>query len=105
MRIRLNVPLMAIVLALLALAPITGQAPAPAYRAPRMADGKPNLNGIWQAVGTANWDLEDHEARPGLPQAGAIGATPAGQGVAEGGQIPYQPAAAAKKKQNYEKRW
>ena len=28
--------------------PLSGQAPA-AYRAPRAADGKPDLNGIWQA--------------------------------------------------------
>ena len=25
-----------------------------AYKAPRLPDGKPNLNGIWQAVNTAN---------------------------------------------------
>jgi hypothetical protein len=30
---------------------------APAYRAPRTADGKPNLNGIWQSLNTANWDI------------------------------------------------
>jgi len=28
------------------------------YKAPRTADGKPNLNGIWQALNTANWDLQ-----------------------------------------------
>lgn len=75
-----------------------GQAPAaaaPTYRAPRTADGKPNLNGIWQALGTANWDLQAHSAQDGIP---------AGQGVVEGDEIPYLPAALAKKKENLEKR-
>src|SRR5256712_5937351 len=35
------------------------------YRPPRMADGHPDLNGIWQALVSANWDLQDHEAQPG----------------------------------------
>src|SRR5947207_13942235 len=59
----------------------------------RMPDNRPNLNGIWQVMNTANWDLEDHQARAGYPQLGAIGAVPPGQGVVEGGDIPYQPAA------------
>src|SRR5438477_5189237 len=76
------------------------QAPA-AYRPPRTADGKPDLNGIWQAINTANWDLEPHAARSGpIVALGAVGAIPAGLGVVEGGSIPYQPAAAAKKKEN-----
>ena len=29
------------------------------------ADGKPDLNGIWQAVGAAHWDVEAHNAREG----------------------------------------
>src|ERR1700689_5351461 len=36
------------------------------YHAPKGPDGHPNLNGIWQALNTANWDLLDHSARPGL---------------------------------------
>jgi len=73
------------------------QAPAPAtaYRGPRTPDGKPNLNGIWQVLSTANWDLLPHSAQDGVP---------AGQGVVEGDEIPYQPAALAKKKANFEKR-
>lgn len=72
-----------------------------AYHAPRAADGKPDLNGIWQALGTAHWDIEGHEARPGpLPQMGALGAIPAGLGVVVGGEIPYQPWAKEKKKEN-----
>ena len=76
-----------------------------AAKIPRMPDGKPNLNGIWQAMNTANWDLQDHAARPGLVVAlGAIGAEPGGPGVVEGGQIPYLPAAMEKKKANFEQR-
>ena len=76
-----------------------------AYRAPRTADGKPNLSGIWQALNTANWDIQGHAAAPGLfPQLGAIGAVPPGLGIVEGDELPYLPEAAAKKKQNYENR-
>ena len=45
--------------------PLAGQTPA-AYRAPRSADGKPDLNGIWQALNEANYDVEMHMARPAL---------------------------------------
>jgi hypothetical protein len=80
--------------------------PNPAYRAPRLADGHPDLNGIWQAMVTANWDIQDHEAQPGPhPEImGEYGAGPAGQSIIEGGEIPYQPSALLKKKQNFEKR-
>jgi hypothetical protein len=75
------------------------------YKGPRTADDKPNFNGIWQALNTANWDIEEHAARPGQVAAlGAIGAVPAGLGVVEGGEIPYLPTAAAKKKENFENR-
>ena len=88
------------------LAAIRADAQAPAYKSPRTADGKPDLNGIWQALNTANWDLEPHAAQPGLVVAlGAAGAEPGGLGVVEGGPIPYLPAALEKKKQNYANRW
>jgi hypothetical protein len=90
-----------LMLAALAAIPASSQA----YRAPRMADGHPNLNGIWQALNTANWDLQDHSAQPGpMWQTGAIGSEPAGSGVVEGNDIPYTPAALAKKKENFAKR-
>ena len=74
-------------------------------RALRTADGKPNLNGIWQAMSTANWDLEAHAARPGLVVAlGAIAAEPGGISVVEGGAIPYLPAALAQRKENFQNR-
>ncbi len=83
--------------------------PASAQRAassiPRMPDGKPNFTGLWQALGTADWDIRDHSAAPGpFYQLGAIGAMPAGQGIVEGGDIPYTPASAAKQKENYQNR-
>ena len=87
---------------LLAGTPVSGQT---AHMAPRMHDGKPNLNGIWQAMNTANWDLQEHAARPGLVVAlGAAGAEPGGPGVVEGGEIPYLPAAREQKKANFEHR-
>jgi len=85
--------------------PDLAQAPAaPAKtvaKGPRMTDGKPNLNGVWQYIGTANWDIQDHSAAPGpFWQLGAAGAIPAGQGVVEGNEIPYKPAALEQKKKN-----
>jgi hypothetical protein len=86
---------------LIAAMPFSGLAQAPAYRAPRTADGQPNLNGIWQAMNTANWDLQGHAAQAGsIVALGAVGAIPAGIGVVEGGEIPYLPQALAKKKEN-----
>jgi hypothetical protein len=62
---------------------------------PRTADGKPDLSGVWQAVTTANWDLQAHAAEKDVP---------AGLGVVEGDEIPYQPWAAAKKQENFKNR-
>jgi hypothetical protein len=60
---------------------------------PRTPDGKPNLAGFWQALNTAGWNLEDHPALKGVPP---------GESVVQGGDIPYQPWATAKRKENFE---
>src|SRR5689334_24133830 len=76
--------------------------PAQSYRAPRTKDGKPDLNGIWQAVNSANWDIEGHGAAPGpLWQLGAEFSVSPGLGVVEGGPVPYKPEALQKKKENF----
>jgi hypothetical protein len=77
-------------------------AQAPAYKAPKTKDGKADLNGIWQAMNEANWDIRPHAASQGpVFSLGAAYSTPAGLGVVEGGDIPYKPEAAAKQKANY----
>jgi hypothetical protein len=87
----------AAVLLVLTVMPVAAQT-----KIPRLASGRPNLNGIWQAMNTANWDLEGHEARSGvLPVLGALAAEPGGQSVVEGGTIPYLPAALEQKKKNF----
>jgi hypothetical protein len=87
--------------AVLMLAPLAIAACASQPRIARTTDGKPDLNGIWEAMGSANWNLEPHIAQAGpLPQMGALGAIPAGPGVVEGGRIPYTAAAAAKRDEN-----
>jgi len=84
--------------------PAVAQTPAAQRGVPailRMKDGKPNLNGLWQAMTTAYWDLEAHPAQAGpVVQPGALLAIPAGLGVVEGGRIPYKPEALAKKKEH-----
>jgi len=72
-----------------AAAKITAAAPS------RLPDGKPDLNGIWQALSTASWDIQDHGGQLGVPP---------GLGVVEGNEIPYQPWALAKKKENFANR-
>ena len=80
--------------------PTAGQAPS-GYNGPRLADGKPNLNGIWQTMNAANWNLEPHAAAASPVLAlGAAFAVPPGLGVVVGNEIPYLPAARAKKDEN-----
>ena len=86
------------------------------YKAPRGPGGvHPDLNGIWQALNTANYDIEMHTAshsmqlREGphgpLPTVktmylGAVASVPPGLGVVVDGKIPYKPEALAKKQEN-----
>src|SRR5258705_11774913 len=89
MRIRL-IGIVVSVLAIAAFArPVAGQA------LPRTADGKPDLSGVWQAVNTASWNVLSHQAEKDVP---------AGLGVVEGDEIPYQPWAAARQKENFANR-
>jgi hypothetical protein len=101
-------------LAILAL-PVAGQGPSSGV--PRLANGKPDLNGIWQALNEANFDIQMHVARPAMalragpygpvPAApvvalGAVGAVPPGVGVVEGDELPYKPEMLATRKANQE---
>jgi hypothetical protein len=69
--------------------------PSPAQIARTPADGKPDLSGVWQALNSAAWDLQDHSGQLGVPP---------GQSVVEGNEIPYQSWAAAKKQENFARR-
>jgi hypothetical protein len=115
-----------IVAALAWAAPEAGAQP-PGDDLPRSADGRPDLGGIWQALNTANYDLEAHRSRPamatlpapqrneppgrgratplelpvlGVRSLGAVGGVPAGDGVVVGDEIPYQPWALEQRKEN-----
>jgi hypothetical protein len=83
----------AVAAAILGAAPIAAAAQISSL--PRTADGRPNLQGIWQMLNTAAGDIQDHQARLGVP---------AGQSVVEGNEIPYRPEALAKKRQNFDNR-
>lgn len=98
-----------------AIAPLSGQQP-PAYRAPRGADGHPDLSGIWQALNEANYDIEMHMARPALQvrpgpsgpvpappvlALGAVASVPPGVGVVDGA-LPYKPEALEQRNRNRE---
>ena len=100
------------VLAITAL-PVAGQAQG--YRPPRLADGHPDLNGIWQTISEANWDIQMHVARPALAMRegpyglvpdtpvlalGAVGAVPPGVGIVDGDELPYRPEALTTKREN-----
>ena len=75
---------------------------AGAQNRPARVGGKPNLNGIWQAMNTAYWNLEGHAATPlnDFWRLGSIGSIPAGQSVVKEGKIPYLPEALAKRDEN-----
>jgi hypothetical protein len=85
------------------------------YEPPRLANGRPDFNGVWQVLNTANYNLEAHGAQaamalregPVVPvpakevvALGAVGAVPAGLGVVQGGTIPYKRQALARRDEN-----
>src|SRR5260370_39587910 len=78
---------------------VSSAAQTPANHGLRTVAGKPDLNGIWQALNKANWDIETHGPSPGPSALGAIGSMPPGIGGVGGDELPYLPAAAAKKKE------
>ena len=103
------------IVAALSFTPVTGQTRA--ANVPRLANGKPDMNGIWQALNTANYDIQAHMAKAALAMRpgpvvpvpakevlafGAVGSVPAGNGIVDGDEIPYKPEALAKKKENQE---
>ncbi len=69
---------------------------------PATIGGHPNLNGIWEVMNGADWNLEAHSATQlkDFWRLGAFGAIPAGQSVVEGGTIPYKPGALKKREEN-----
>ena len=86
-----------------------------AHDIPRRPDGRPDLNGVWQVMNTANYNLLAHSASaalatvdgpfgpvpaPEVVALGAVGAVPGGGGVVEGGEIPYTEAARAVQQEN-----
>ena len=78
---------------------------SPAFDAPRTADGRPRLDGIWQALSEANWDIRPHGAGPALlPELGTFGAIHPGIGIIDNNEIPYQPWAAEKQKEHFANR-
>ncbi len=98
--------------ALVSSPPVEGQARTSTI--PR-ANGKPDMNGIWQTLNTANWDIQAHSAKPALAMRpgpvvpipakevvafGAVGAVPGGLGVVDGDELPYKPEALKKKQEN-----
>ena len=101
----------------LATAAFTLASSAPAQEIPRTASGKPDFNGIWQALGNAHWDIEAHLARPALAMQegpvvpvpasevlalGAVGSVPSHWGSVVGGRIPYLPEALERRNENRE---
>ena len=101
---------------ILVLGPLVTVGPVAAQDLPRLSDGRPDMNGIWQALNEANYDLEPHMARHSMQlregplgpvpaismlQLGAVGAVPGSLGViVDGGRIPYTPEARVLKEEN-----
>ena len=74
----------------------------PVAARPARINGHPNMNGVWQAMNTAHWNLEGGPAQavPEFFRLGALFAVPPGQSVVEGGTIPYLPEALEQRNKN-----
>lgn len=97
--------------------PVAESAPAEQSDIPRTPSGRPDFNGIWQALGNTHWNIEAHMASAALAMQpgpvgpvpatavlafGAVGSIPSGMGIVEGGEIPYLPDARVKQIENKE---
>ena len=78
-------------------------------------NGKPDLNGVWQVMNRANFNLEAHSAsaamhliegpvvpipHPDILALGAVGSVPGGLSVVVGNKIPYKRDALRKRDEN-----
>lgn len=98
-------------------APVPAAGQVQRAEVPRTAAGLPDMNGLWQALGNAHWDIEPHTARAALAMQpgpvvpvpasevlalGAIVSVPSGYGVVDGNVIPYRPEALVVRNENRE---
>src|SRR5688572_30270655 len=97
-----KIALTAVAVAAFGAASASAQQSGTASRPARIA-GQPNINGIWQAMNSANWNLEAHSAE-GLKEfwaPGPLAAIPAAKSVIDGaGKIPYNPEPLAQRDEN-----
>ena len=101
----MNSSTLLLVFALLLAASAGAQPRSGSSDVPRLANGKPDLSGVWQAFTTANWNILTHGASAGPPEYGTLLATPPGYGIVDGDEIPYLPPAAEQQRRNYENRF
>src|SRR5713226_10510751 len=94
--------------AAIAFAALLVTAASAAGQVAHLSDGTPDLQGVWNVQNTAAYDIQDHPARPGIllendkrfPPFAMTPAIPGGRGVVEGSELPYQPGALIRKREN-----